>query len=122
VSVKVAYWANARVVGRVPASVFVPRPRVESALVSIERRPAPAVDPAAVDAGLLWEVVRAGFGQRRKTLRRSLAGVVGPSDQDVWAAAGIDPGARAETLDVAAWGRLAAAVGRGGQGSAMVAR
>ncbi len=110
VSVKVAYWATARVVGRVPASVFVPRPRVESALVSIVRRPRPAVDPDLVEAGLLFEVVRAGFAQRRKTLRRSLAGIVGSCPGDVWAAAGVDPGARAEALDVEAWGRLSAAV------------
>ncbi len=48
VSVKVAYWATARVVGRVPATVFIPRPAVESVLVLIARRDRPAVDPAAV--------------------------------------------------------------------------
>ena len=41
VSVKVAYWATARIVGHVPASVFVPRPNVESALVRIDRREPP---------------------------------------------------------------------------------
>ena len=48
VSVKVDYWASARVVGKVPASVFVPRPNVESALVEIVRRPVPAIDPGVV--------------------------------------------------------------------------
>ena len=48
VSVRIAYFARAEVVGRVPASVFVPRPRVESVLVRLERRPEPAVDPALV--------------------------------------------------------------------------
>ena len=47
VSVRIAYFARAEVVGRVPASVFVPRPRVESVLVRLERLPAPAVDPRA---------------------------------------------------------------------------
>jgi 16S rRNA (adenine1518-N6/adenine1519-N6)-dimethyltransferase len=107
VSVKVAYWATAKIVGRVPASVFVPRPRVESALVSIERRDAPAVDPAAISADALFSVVRAGFAHRRKMLRGALAGVAGAQ---VWAEAGIDPSWRAEQLDVAAWGRLAAAI------------
>lgn len=103
VSVKVAYWATARVVGRVPATVFVPQPRVESALVSIVRRPdGPAVD---VDRARLFELVRAGFGQRRKMLRRALAGVV---DESVFACAGVRPEARAEELDVEAWGRLTA--------------
>jgi 16S rRNA (adenine1518-N6/adenine1519-N6)-dimethyltransferase len=105
VSVKVAYHATARVVGRVPASVFVPRPAVESALVRIERRPVVAVDPDVVPADRLFELVRAGFGQRRKMLRQSLAGIVPP---DAFAAAGVDPEARAENLGVEEWGRLAA--------------
>ena len=105
VSVRIAYFAHAEVVGRVPASVFVPRPRVESVLVRIVRRPEPAVDPALVSYERLDAVVRAGFGQRRKMLRRSLAGVVEP---DAFARAGVRPEARAEELDVAAWGRLAA--------------
>jgi 16S rRNA (adenine1518-N6/adenine1519-N6)-dimethyltransferase len=106
VSVKVSYWARARVVGRVPPTVFVPQPRVESALVSIERRAGgPAVPVSVVSADRLFEVVRAGFAHRRKMLRGALAGVVDPSAFD---AAGVAPTARAEELDVEAWGRLAA--------------
>jgi 16S rRNA (adenine1518-N6/adenine1519-N6)-dimethyltransferase len=101
-SVKVAYWATASVVARVPASVFVPRPNVESALVSIVRRTAPAVE---ADRRRLFALVRAGFATRRKMLRRSLAGLV---DEAVFACAGVRPEARAEELDVEAWGRLAA--------------
>ena len=104
VSVKVAYWATAKIVGRVPATVFHPVPNVESALVRIERRPAPAVG-AEVDPAWLFRLVRAGFGQRRKMLRRSLAGLVGVED---FAAAGVRPEARAEELAVEDWGRLAA--------------
>ncbi len=106
VSVKVAYWAVATIAGRVPAGVFVPRPNVESVLVSIERRPVPAVDPAVVDPVALFALVRAGFAQRRKMLRRSLAGLV---PAGAWVAAGVDPETRAERLGVEAWGRLAAA-------------
>jgi 16S rRNA (adenine1518-N6/adenine1519-N6)-dimethyltransferase len=104
VSVKVAYWATARVVGRVPASVFVPRPNVESVLVSVERRPTPAVDPEVAPATAIFPLVRAGFAQRRKMLRRSLEGLVTP---EVFDRAGVDPAARPEDLDVTAWGRLA---------------
>ncbi|HTS15035.1 MAG TPA: 16S rRNA (adenine(1518)-N(6)/adenine(1519)-N(6))-dimethyltransferase RsmA [Candidatus Sulfotelmatobacter sp.] len=111
VSVKVAYHAHARRVGRVPPSVFVPRPRVESALVRIDRRPVVAVDPVLVAPDRLFALVRAGFAQRRKMLRRSLAGVV---DAQAFVAAGVDPAARAEDLDVVAWGRLAAMAGQGG--------
>ncbi len=102
VSVKVAYWADARLVGDVPASVFMPRPNVESALVEIVRRPPPAVEP-----GPLFQLVRTAFGQRRKMLRRSLSGVV--SDEQ-FGAAGVEPTARPEELDVMAWVALTEAV------------
>ncbi len=104
VSVKVDYWSRAEVVGRVPATVFVPRPNVESVLVRLERRSAPAVDPSLVSYDRLFSVVRAGFAQRRKMLRRSLAAIVDP---EAFEAAGVAPEARAEELDVAQWGRLA---------------
>ncbi len=104
VSVKVRYWARAAVVGVVPPTVFVPRPSVESALVRIDRHAAPAVAPALVSYERLSAVVNAGFGQRRKMLRRALAGAVDP---EAFAAAGVDPTARAEELDVAQWAALA---------------
>jgi 16S rRNA (adenine1518-N6/adenine1519-N6)-dimethyltransferase len=105
VSVRVAYFARSELAGRVPASVFIPRPRVESVLVRLERRPEPAVDPALVSYERLDTVVRAGFAQRRKMLRRSLAGVVDPA---AFERAGVRSDARAEELGVAEWGRLAA--------------
>jgi 16S rRNA (adenine1518-N6/adenine1519-N6)-dimethyltransferase len=107
ISVKVAYWAEASMVGYVPPTVFLPRPKVESALVSIRRRPAPALDTATVDAGDLFTLVRAGFGKRRKMLRRSLAGMLPP---DAFEQAAVKPDSRAENLDIHAWGRLAATV------------
>jgi 16S rRNA (adenine1518-N6/adenine1519-N6)-dimethyltransferase len=109
VSVKVAYWATAKVVGRVPATVFHPMPNVESALVRIDRRPAPAVGPD-VDPEWLFRLVRAGFGQRRKMLRRSLAALV---PAEAFTAAGIRAEARAEELAVEDWGRLAACTSSG---------
>src|SRR4051794_14425857 len=106
VSVKVAYWATASVVGRVPPTVFLPRPKADSVLVAISRRPAPAV---GTEAGRdpLFPRVGAGVGKRRKTLGRSLAALVVPADLE---AGGIRPEARAEELGVADWGRLAAVV------------
>lgn len=100
-SVKVAYRADAEVVGRVPPTVFVPPPRVESALVRLRRLPAPRVDVAA---DRLFPLVEAGFGQRRKMLRRSLAGLV---DAAEFERAAVRPDARAEELDLDAWARLA---------------
>jgi 16S rRNA (adenine1518-N6/adenine1519-N6)-dimethyltransferase len=103
VSVKVAYWATARVAGLVPASVFVPRPNVESALADIVRRDEPAT---TADPDALFTLVRTGFGQRRKMLRRSLADLVAP---EVFVAAEIDSQRRPEELSVDEWGRLASA-------------
>jgi 16S rRNA (adenine1518-N6/adenine1519-N6)-dimethyltransferase len=111
VSVRVAYFAEATIVGQVPASVFIPRPKVESSLVRIVRRAHPAVDPALVSYQRFDAVVRAGFGHRRKMLRRSLAGIVEPA---AFEAAGVAPTERAEDLDVARWGRLAAVAGGAG--------
>jgi 16S rRNA (adenine1518-N6/adenine1519-N6)-dimethyltransferase len=102
-SVKVRYWATARLAGKVGADVFLPRPKVESALVAIERRPTPAT---AADPERMFALVRAGFGQRRKMLRRSLSGLVTP---EAFAAAAVRPEARAEELSVEDWGRLASA-------------
>ncbi|MDY7101098.1 MAG: 16S rRNA (adenine(1518)-N(6)/adenine(1519)-N(6))-dimethyltransferase RsmA [Actinomycetota bacterium] len=107
-SVKVAWYATGEIVGRVPPTVFVPRPRVESALVRLRRRDHP---PHDVDPDELFDLVQKAFGQRRKMLRRSLAGVVAP---EVFAAAGIDPQLRPEQLDLAAWAALTAAVHAGG--------
>ena len=104
VSLKVAYYANARIVDTVAATVFVPPPNVESALVRLDRHAAPPVDVPSTDA--LFALVRAGFAQRRKTLRRALAPALGDRTESVLAAAGIDSRARAEALDLADWARL----------------
>jgi 16S rRNA (adenine1518-N6/adenine1519-N6)-dimethyltransferase len=120
VSVKVAYWADATVVGRVPASVFIPKPRVESVLVRLVRRAAdpegrPPRGPGDPDYERLFAVVRAGFAHRRKMLRRSLDGVVQPQ---AFEEAGIAPTARAEELALADWRRLAARPAEAGGPSA----
>jgi len=107
VSVKVDYYATARVVGTVSPSVFVPQPKVDSALVLLERRARPPVEVASPDA--LFELVRSGFATRRKMLRRSLRGVLGDRTEAVLVAAGVDPTARAEELALPAWAALARA-------------
>ena len=97
VSLLVAYHAEARLLGKVPASVFWPVPNVESLLVRLTRR-APIVD---VEGGELMRVVRAAFSQRRKTIRNTLSSGLGLEVGEVEAAlarAGVDPWARAEAL------------------------
>jgi 16S rRNA (adenine1518-N6/adenine1519-N6)-dimethyltransferase len=103
VSVKVAYWAESRIAGLVPPTVFVPKPNVDSALVSITRRAKPAV-PVSIDRDWLFTLVKTGFAQRRKMLRRALDGLV---TADEFVRAGVQPEARAEELDIYAWGLLA---------------
>ncbi len=86
VSVKVAYYADAKVVGTVSPNVFEPKPNVESALVRLVRHATP---PVTVDAARMFDLVRAGFATRRKTLRNTLAGRV---DAEQFERAHVDPG------------------------------
>jgi 16S rRNA (adenine1518-N6/adenine1519-N6)-dimethyltransferase len=104
ISVKVAYYGNAHVVGSVPRTVFLPPPNVDSALVRIVRHDAPPVDVPSPEA--LFALVRAGFGQRRKMLRRALQTQLGDRTLAVLEAAGVDPRARAEALDLSAWAAI----------------
>ena len=106
-SVKLAWYAAARPAGTVSRSVFWPVPNVDSRLVAFTRHDPPE-GPAS--RGEVFAVVDAAFGQRRKTLRAALAGWAGsaPEAERLLRAAGIDPGARGESLSVAEFARLAA--------------
>lgn len=99
-SILAALYADVEVVAQVPPTVFVPRPKVTSAVVRLVRRDQ-SVD---VDSARLAQLVRSAFGQRRKMLRRSLNGLL---DESQIAGADVAPTARAEELDLAAWVRLA---------------
>ncbi len=89
----------------VPAGAFTPAPKVQSSVIRL--RPYAPEARAVSDIGAFSRVVTAAFGQRRKTLRNALAGVM---PEAAVRQAGIDPGARAETLDVAAFARLTLAL------------
>ncbi|MQA09685.1 MAG: 16S rRNA (adenine(1518)-N(6)/adenine(1519)-N(6))-dimethyltransferase RsmA [Pseudonocardiaceae bacterium] len=106
-SVKTAWYARARRVATVPRSVFWPVPNVDSALVSLRRRP----EPAGADRELVFAVVDAAFAQRRKTLRAALTSWAGSAAraERVLAEAGVDPRARGEQLGVAEFVRIAEA-------------
>jgi 16S rRNA (adenine1518-N6/adenine1519-N6)-dimethyltransferase len=106
-SVKLAWYAAARPAGTVPRSVFWPVPNVDSRLVAFTRHDPP---PTTASREQVFAVVDAAFGQRRKTLRAALAGWAGSAAQAerLLRAAGIDPGARGESLGVAQFARLAA--------------
>lgn len=111
VSVLVSYFCSGRILGRVPPTVFWPKPKVESVLVRLVRR-APPVDVAIED---LMKVVRGAFGQRRKTVRNALAAALGLPAAEVeklLSEAGVDAGSRAETLAIGDFARIAKAIGK----------
>ena len=105
-SAKVAWYAESARVGTVPPKVFWPVPNVESGLVRITRRPAPATTASREDT---FRVIDAAFSQRRKMLRAALAGLIGSSAaaSELIEAAGVDPQLRGEMLDVAAFAAIA---------------
>lgn len=107
-SVKLAWYARAERAGAVPASVFWPVPRVESGLVAFRRHDPPSSLAARAE---VFAVIDAAFAQRRKTLRAALASWAGSAAEAerLLVDAGVDPGARGEDLDVAAFARIAGA-------------
>jgi 16S rRNA (adenine1518-N6/adenine1519-N6)-dimethyltransferase len=101
-SVVTGIHALGRLVFRVSPHVFYPPPKVESAVVVLDRVPAPEGSERAI------EIAGAGFNQRRKMLRRSLAGFF-DDPVSVLERAGLDPTARAEDLSPADYLSLARA-------------
>lgn len=101
-SVMVQYYAAVTPLFAVAPSAFKPIPKVDSAVVRLARKPASA--PRANNERTFSSVVKQSFAQRRKTLKNNLKGILTGDDL---AACGIDPGARAETLSVDAFIRLA---------------
>ena len=111
-SVKLAWFAAVRSAGTVPRSVFWPVPNVDSRLVAFTRHDPPVT---AASREEVFAVVDAAFRQRRKTLRQALADWAGspPAAERLLREAGIDPGARGESLGVAEFARLAAVKQKG---------
>ncbi|MGP3931375.1 16S rRNA (adenine(1518)-N(6)/adenine(1519)-N(6))-dimethyltransferase RsmA [Nonomuraea sp. KM88] len=105
-SVKAAWYADVRRAGPVGRSVFWPAPNVDSGLVSLVRRDPPAATASREE---VFAVIDAAFAQRRKTLRAALASWAGSPAQAeaTLRAAGVDPSARGEQLDIQAFVRIA---------------
>ena len=113
-SVMIQYCAELKSVGRVTAKNFFPRPKVDSAVLSIVFKTPSDLSPEEED--FFFKVIRAAFGQRRKKLRNSLAGselgLSTEAAQQALERAHIDPSRRAETLDVAEFLALSASLNR----------
>ncbi len=106
-SVAVQYCCEVESVVNVPKEVFVPQPKVDSTVLHLKIRKSAAVE--VKDRDLYFAVVKAGFGQRRKTLSNSLMGVKNITKEIVFeslAAAGIEPSRRAETLNLEEFAEL----------------
>jgi len=101
-SVLAGWHTRARILFDVDRAAFVPAPKVTSSVVEL----IPRMEPLACDADALQRVTEAAFGQRRKMLRQSLKSLGGDPQMRL-AAAGIEPTARAETIPVEGFVRLA---------------
>jgi 16S rRNA (adenine1518-N6/adenine1519-N6)-dimethyltransferase len=112
-SIAVAYRSDAEILKRVPASSFYPQPKVGSALVRLKMRSAPPVEVR--DEQLFFQIVRAAFQYRRKTLRNALlmasksgkVRLTKGSIDSVLQSLSFGPGRRGETLNFAEFAALA---------------
>ena len=101
-------WGRAELLFTVPPGRFAPPPKVDSAVVRIELREAPAAAPAVARALSLASLA---FSQRRKKIANPLAASAGAAELTAaWAAAGVDPGARPQELGIEEWLALALAL------------
>ncbi|WP_372613677.1 16S rRNA (adenine(1518)-N(6)/adenine(1519)-N(6))-dimethyltransferase RsmA [Halomonas sp.] len=110
-SVMAQYHCRVESLLKVPPEAFVPRPKVDSAIVRLT--PHAALPDRAADEVLLFDLVRQAFGQRRKTLRNNLKGRIDAADL---AALDIDPGRRPQTLSIAEFVRIANHLADAGEG------
>lgn len=106
-AVSIQLYGQPKLVARVPAGAFYPPPKVDSAVLRIDltERSAMAL-LEGIDEATYFRVVRAGFSQKRKTLRNSLSAGLRLSPvrvEEVLRQAGLDPSRRAETLSLAEW-------------------
>jgi 16S rRNA (adenine1518-N6/adenine1519-N6)-dimethyltransferase len=114
-AVSVQFYGQPRIVARVPAGAFYPAPKVDSAVVRIDvGEGTAALLGEGIDEAKYFRVVRAGFSQKRKTLRNSLSAGLGLSTASAGALleeAGVDARRRAQTLSLEEWAAVAETLG-----------
>ena len=106
-ALSVQVYGRASIAARIPAGAFVPPPKVDSSVVRVDLYPQPLI--AGERLGDFFQLIRAGFSQKRKTLRNALAGGMGwkpVQAEELLAAGRIDPMRRAETLALEEWQSL----------------
>jgi len=113
-AVSVQFYGRPQLLFGVKPGSFYPAPEVQSAVARVDLYDAPPVPVGEGGADAFFRVVRAGFSQRRKQLRNTLAAGLGRPPEEVAAtlkAADVDPQRRAQTLSLEEWGRVARALG-----------
>ena len=106
-ALSVQVYGKPRIAARIPAGAFFPAPKVDSAVLSVDIYPTPRVKPELLDT--FFQLIKAGFSQKRKTLRNSLSSGlrISPAQAaDLLTRANIDPQRRAETLSIEEWENL----------------
>lgn len=106
-ALSVQVYGRPSIVAQIPAGAFYPPPSVDSAIVRLDIYPTPLIAPEKLPR--FFALIRAGFSQKRKTLRNALAAALSLSRQEsenLLQRAGLDPTRRAETLSLAEWDRL----------------
>jgi len=106
-ALSIQVFGNPKITAKIPAGAFFPAPNVDSAVIRVDLYPEPIVPQNRLDDYFL--LTRAGFGQKRKMLRKSLAAGLSWQVERVeglLSACGIDPTRRAETLSIEEWGNL----------------
>jgi len=108
-ALSVQVYGKTRIAARIPARAFFPAPKVDSAVLCVEIYPSPLIKPELLN--VFFKLIKAGFSQKRKTLRNSLSSWlhISPTDAaDLLTRANINPQRRAESLSLSEWSQLAA--------------
>ena len=103
-ALSVQVYGKPRIAKRIPANAFFPAPKVDSAVLCVDIYPSPRIQPELLDT--FFKLIKAGFSQKRKTLRNSLSSglhISAINAEGLLKNAGIDPMRRAETLSIEEW-------------------
>jgi len=106
-ALSVQVYGTPHIMARIPAEAFFPAPKVDSAVVRIDILSSPAIELHLLDD--FFQLIKAGFGQKRKTLRNSLSAGLKISTEEaelLLAKAKVDSKRRAETLSLNEWGEM----------------
>ncbi len=106
-ALSVQVYGKPRIAARIPAGAFFPAPKVDSAVLCVDIYPSPLIEAELLDK--FFKLIKAGFGQKRKTLRNSLSSglhISPPDAAELLTRANVDPQRRAETLSIDEWRML----------------